>query len=385
MFKQPAPKKNKSKAKAQSIGLYRKVVISFMVITSILILIVLYFSFVSAKITVVPRPEKVTADFTVTVVEAQDGLVADQINGVFFSKKVEGEKQFSATGSKSVSTDIVGKVTITNNYRRPQPLVATTRLLSADNILLRIKERVDVPVGGSVDVAVYADNPEQLKDRILPVGTKFTIPGLWPQLQDKIYAKAKEPIKLGENKVTVLTDDDVKNAKANLLDQLEMQIFVELGLDGNVAKAIDIKEGEAVTSAKVGDAVETFKLKLKATVSGVLFDKENMIKLAENRLRGNLAQDKQIANVDYNSLTYTVEKIDLQNKNATVQIHLEGTAVLRLNSKIFDKDKLKGLSRQQVNSYFFQEPLVDSVTVDFFPFWVRHVPQLPDHIEVIVK
>ena len=383
--KAKSKKKKVHKKTVPSINLYRKVVISFVVLTTILILIVLYFSFVSVKITVMPKPEKVIADFTVEVVEGEDGLVPDQTNGVFFSKEMEGEKEFVATGSKTVSSDVVGRVTIINNYRRPQPLVATTRLLSSDNILLRIKNRVDIPVGGTVDVDVYADDSSQLEGRVLTASTHFTIPGLWPQLQDKIYAEAKTQIKLGENKVTVVAAEDISQAQEELLDQLEMQVFVDLGLEGNIAKAVEIKSAKVTLGAEAGEEVDKFTVKVKATVEGVMFDKENLLRLTESRLRNNLPQDKQLLSVNYDSLTYSVEIMDLDNKTATVRVHLEGISVVRLNSKIFDKDRLKGLTKEQVKSYFTGQPSVESAVVHFFPFWVQRVPQLSDHIEMMVK
>jgi len=382
------PRKKSKKAKARKVStfdLYRKVVISFIVLTSILILIILYFSFVSVKITVIPKPNQVTTDFTVEVVEGEDGLAEGRVNGVFFSKEVEGEKEFSASGSKSVASDIVGRVTIINNYRRPQPLVATTRLLSPDNILLRIKDRVDVPVNGSVEVNVYADDPSQLIDRTLEPGMHFTIPGLWPQLQDKIYAKAKTTIKLGENKISFVTPEDIDQARQEILAQLESQSLSELGLEDNLIKAVTIEEKQSFATAKAGEEIEKFTVKTKAVVQGLFFDRDTLIQLAEARLRNDLTKDEELFQIDDNSLVYSVAEIDLVNKIARIQVNLEGTSVIRLNSEILNKERIKGLTKEQVKNYFSQQPAIEQISIDFFPFWIRKVPQLADHIELIIQ
>lgn len=384
MIKRIDEGKKKPKAKP-AIHLYRRVVLTFVALTAILIAVVLYFSFVSAKIIVTPRPEKVVAEFTVGVIEATDGLVADQINGVFFTKEVSGEKQFTATGTKDMQSDIVGRVKIFNNYRRPQPLVATTRLLSPDNILLRIKNTINVPVGGTVEADVYADDPKQLTGRTLAAGTRFTIPGIWPELQDKIYAEALSQIKTGENKVTVVTAEDIDNAKKDLLNQLKNQSIADLGTDGKVAKAVDVKESKVDVSAKVGDVATNFTVKIQATATGVIFDKDNLIKMAETKLKDSLPKDKQLMSADYESLNYTVEEINLAQKTAKVKVYLDGLSVIKLSSPIFDKTKLEGKSAEEVKEYFASEPAVEGVELNFFPFWVRKVPSLPDHIDVVLK
>ncbi|MBI5621884.1 hypothetical protein HY933_03410 [Candidatus Falkowbacteria bacterium] len=368
-----------------TIALYRKVVISFVILTTILIVLVLYFSFVSADITVIPQPETLTADFSLKVVEAEDGLVPDQVNGIFFDQTAESKKDFTATGSQTVSSDVVGRVTIVNTYRRPQPLVATTRLLSADNVLLHITDRVDVPVGGTVDVDVYADDPNQLKDRTIPVGTRFTIPGLWPQLQDKIYAESATPLQLGDRTVTVLTPEDIDRATQAVIDQLELQTFVSLGLDGNVAKAVTVVDPQITVSAGRGDAVSAFTVSVKATVRGVLFDKDKLLRLAEDRMRSSLPADKQLLSTDPASLQYDIQDVNVKAKTAVIRVQLTGASIIKLNSDIFDKDRLKGLSRQQVESYFASQPSVGSVIIKFFPFWIKTVPQLPDHINVTLE
>ena len=377
---------SKQKAKTvPTIDLYRKVVISFVVLTTILILLVLYFSFVSAKITVTPHPERISADFAVDVVETEDGLVPDKVNGVFFNKEVKGEKEFSTTGSKAIASDIVGRVTVINNYRRPQALRATTRLMSSDNILLRMKDRADIPVGGTVDVDVYADDPAQLEGRTLDTGTHFNIINLWPQLQSEIYAEAATAIKLGENTVAVVTQEDIDKAKDELIDYLKLQTFVDLGLDGNVAKVVEIAEIEMESSAVVGDEVSKFILSMDAVVSGVLFDKDNLMRLAEDRMRSSLDVNKQLLSTDYESLEYSVEDLNLEKARAMIRVKLSGVSVIRLNSDIFDKDRIKGLTREQVKNYFDNQQSVESVVIKFFPFWVNRVPQLSDHINLMVK
>ena len=74
--------------------------------------------------------------------------------------------------------------------------MATTRLLTPDNILFRIKKGITVPANGEIEVNIYPDD-ENFKDIVKP--TKFTIPGLSEKLQKIIYAESRSD--LGKKKL----------------------------------------------------------------------------------------------------------------------------------------------------------------------------------------
>lgn len=364
--------------------LYRQVVLSGAVLVGILIVVVLYFSLVKATISIVPKPQPITADFTVTVTETEDGQAADQLNGVFFSRQVEGEKQFKATGSTTLASDTVGRVRIQNHYRRPQPLVATTRLQASSGVILRIGERVEVPVNGFVDVDVTLDPDHQLPDGGFATSTRFTIPGLWLPLQADIYAEALTPIVAGDRTVTVVAADDLVRARQELLAQLEEQTLQELGVDTKIGKSVSITVTDQQASAAVGDQTERFSLKAKATVQGVFFDRESLIRLVEKKLRTSLPADRQLLVADYQGMTYDISALDIAGKTATLTVHAPGTSVVRLNSSLFDKNTLKGMTKDELSTYFKGQDAIQSFDVTFFPFWVQRVPQLLDHIDIRV-
>ncbi len=386
--KSNAPKrtpKQKVPHTVPSLHLYRKVVVSFVIITALLIVLILYFSFVSATISVVPQPQTVNTTTTISVVGDSDGQLADdQLPGAFFDRQVTGQQQFEATGSVAADSDTVGRVTIVNNYRRPQPLVATTRLLADDGTLLRIVDRVDVPVGQSAEVAVYADDPAQLEGKTIAAGTRFSIPGLWVPLQEDIYAEAVSDIALGQSRLPAVAESDITTAEQKLLEQLEAQVLSELGVDSKVAHAVTMAPIEQTASAAVGDQVEQFSLEVTATAEGVFFDREALIRTMERQLRNSLPDDQQLLDVNYDQLTYDIVAIDVANQTATVEASLSGQSVIRLNSEAFAKDRLKGLTEAEVYQHFAEVAGVESVRVRFFPFWVNRVPQLLDHIDIRV-
>jgi hypothetical protein len=142
------------------LNIYRKIALSFIVIVAVLIGVIFYFTLSFAYVTVYPKGQDIKTDFNFIVVEDANAVKPD--DGIFLGKIVdqtqEAEKIFSATGSKVLEGDTLGKVKIFNNLDRSQVLIATTRLLTADNILFRIKNRVEVPARGSVDTVAYPDD-----------------------------------------------------------------------------------------------------------------------------------------------------------------------------------------------------------------------------------
>ena len=89
-------------------------------------------------------------------------------------------------------------------------MVATTRLLTSEGVLFRLKDRVNVPAGGEIEVEVYADQ-SGIASEIGP--SQFTIPGLRTDLQKLIYAVSKESMKGGIKKTGVLSVDDWSRAQ----------------------------------------------------------------------------------------------------------------------------------------------------------------------------
>lgn len=83
------------------------------------------------------------------------------------------------------------KIRIYNNYEKDQPLVATTRIMSPDKKIFRIEKTITIPAQSNMEVGIYLDNNND-KNFYYPKNTKFTIPGLWVDLQNEIYGLTDE-------------------------------------------------------------------------------------------------------------------------------------------------------------------------------------------------
>lgn len=388
------PKKIQPTFKPQPVNLYKKIAICFVVLTGLLVLFVFYLSFGQAKIVVTPARQPVSVDFIADLTPkegAQVALVPGRItiSGVLDETTVSGSKEYQATGSKIAESEAVGgKVTIINNYNKTQPLVATTRLLSPKGILFRIKNRVDVPAGGKVEVEVYADPPTA--EAAALGSTHFTIPGLWPALQDKIYGESYEKMSGGKKEVKLVTQTDLDSAYADLTKILSEKVIEdskkEMKSAGEILGRVLITEiSERKSSAAVGDEKDKFIVTLKFKAVGVAFYRRDLESLAVTQIQGRVPEDKELVSVDLNNLSFIIEKYDLKEKEANINVHLAGEAILKSESKILDKNNFVGLSKEDALKYFNSFPEIQNVEIDFSPFWVRKIPKLKDHVEIIIK
>ncbi len=375
---------------------YKRIAFTFIALTGVLVLLAAYFVLSKAEITITVAKEPISVDFIADLKESSEegdssvALVpgAKSIWGRLLETTVSGSKEYKATGEKTVDTEVGGKVTIINNYSKNQPLVATTRLLSPEGILFRIKNRVDVPAGGKVEVEVYADPPTDEAAKLGP--TKFIIPGLWEGLQDKIYGQSYESMHGGKQKVKFVTQTDLDSAYNDLTQILSNQVMEalkkEMPAAGEIFGKMVIKEiHEKRSSLGVGEIGDKFTVNLKLKVVGVAFYRRDLESLAYDQLQARVPEGKELLNVDYNALTFLIEKYDLKSREANIMVHLDGEMAMRSDNPIFSTEKFIGLSKEKVIQYLSTYPEIERITIKFSPFWVKKVPQIKNNVKITIK
>jgi hypothetical protein len=363
------------------LNIYKKIALSFIILTLVLIAIVFYFTLSYAYITVYPKQQTVQTDFKFYI--AEDDAVINPSDGIFkgtiVNQTLEGIKTFATTGTKTLPSDIVGKVKIINNLSREQILIPKTRLLTADNILFRLTDRVTIPARNNVIADVYADDPSK---PMVKAGTKFTIPGLNANLQGLIYATAENDFKADGQTISAVSAEELDKAAAEYAEELGQQIFK--AEDQNKAKILTKEVIEKSFSNKAGDEVSNFTLKLKLKVVGVIFEEQQVKDFARKILEQTLPEDQELSSVN-DQLIYEIEKYDLDNKLAQIKSNINGISILSGNSPILDTDKLVKLNLSEIKAYLENFDTIEKVDINFFPYWLRKVPYFQDHIIIRVK
>ncbi|PIR92872.1 hypothetical protein COT99_03860 [Candidatus Falkowbacteria bacterium CG10_big_fil_rev_8_21_14_0_10_43_10] len=374
---------------ARSISIYRKIAITFIVLTLLLAAVVVYFSIVSVKIVIIPNKERTSTSFIVTIKDgaSREELKGLAITGLVRQVAVEAESNFFATGKEVKDVEVTGKITIYNTSRTEQPLIKTTRLLSSDGKLFRLKDTVRVPAGGQVDnVEVSADQAGQ-EMTIEP--TKFTIPGLNTIRQESIHGESFEKFQYVEKGETLISNEDLNKAKENLKQRLKDRLAETVknnnyqGYD-NVVQKIDENAVKFETGAKAGDKVNEFKMSAKVDAAVVAFKTEDVSETAKLKVGESLPDDKQLESFDSNNFEYSVDKYSLDKGIADLKVNVAAQMILKEGTEIIKADRLVGLSRGQLDDYLSSLREVAGYEVKFTPNWITKVPSLIDHVKVEV-
>lgn len=364
------------------LNIYRKIALSFIIIVAVLIGVIFYFTMSFAYITVTPKAQEINTDFNFIIVEDQlavrpdDGILAGKV----IDQTIEAEKVFPATGTTVLAGDITGKVKIFNNQSKSQVLIATTRLLTADNILFRIKDRVEIPARGSIDAIAYPDDPAK---PLVKSGTKFTIPGLSQSLQELVYAQAIEDFVATGQPIKIVSKEDLDKALTSYIDELAQQTVA--GVDPTAAKVLNKEVVSQEFSNKEGDKVSEFKLKLKVRVTGVTFNQQDVIDYAKKILTQQVTADQQLVGDNSDKLIFEIEKVDLANHLAQLKSNIKGTVVVSADSQIFNREKIKSMNEDEVKAYLGTFSEIETAEVKFFPSWLKKMPFFSDHIIIKIN
>lgn len=368
--------------------IYGRIAFSFVALTLILVAIVLYFGLTRLNIVIIPTQEKISDSSTMEIINQAGGLSlgSEQIYGIVRQVPVEQFKEFNASGKAILGQEVIGKITIINNYVKNQPLVATTRLLSSDNKLFRLKNTVNAPAGGRVEAEIYADDP---KPEAAVGPGKFTIPGLWAGIQDKIYAQSQEPMKYSQKlKYTIQqrdVDTAVKELRNDLLANAKNQVA---GAYQNYAQALFAVDNNSITqevNGKVGEEKEKFSIKMTTMVAVVAFNDEQIYNRVKAKLAANLADDKEISNFKKQDMLYILGDFNITGGTAVVKVDSTAQAALKDSAKVIKKNNLTGLSYEQLRTYLNSLPEVAGYQIKFFPSFIRKAPSLVDRIEIKIK
>jgi len=381
-------KASPAKKQAWPASIYRKIAVSFIVLTVLFIGLIFYLTMVKVSITIVPAQQKLSDSLTVAVYDqSKAGLAGNQdIVGAVKQVDVQLSKKYPVSGKEVLGSEVTGKVTIINNYTKNQPLVATTRLITADNKLFRIKDTVNVPAGGQAVVNVYAD---EAKPEMAVGPTNFTIPGLWAGLQDKIYGQSQAAMVYSEKVKKSITQNDidaaVKDLKDNLVSQAKDQIGAAFKDYDQVIYQLDNNAVSQQFDGKVGEEKDSFNATMKTKVTVVAFKDDKTYDLAQQKLNSTLADGQELIEFNKSEMSYSLSQVDPVAGTASVNVAFSGKMSLKDSAGIVDRNKLVGLTSDQLKQYLDKIPQIAGYEIKFSPPFITKVPNLTDRISIEIK
>lgn len=411
-------------------SVYRRIAYTFIALTIVIVVAVLWLTSVRAEVTVKVKRESVKLDGVVEIAkQPQTGQIPGRVvQGVFEKVQefpVQGEA--GAPANPAAPTPVVptpapapviqndnviarGTVKIYNKYSSAQTLVRTTRLLAPNGDLYRIDAQVNVPAGGSVTVAAYAD--KQGSQYVLTAPTTFTIPGLHDTaLQKLIYAESVGSFTasaVGSSKTTtpppaatptdvptkpkngkLVVQADLDNAQKTLNDAVMAQAMSALGDEVPEKDHMDVvyvvKVVDSHFMVRPGDIAETFLASVKLDVTAVYYSKDDMMSLVRSRLKEKVPDGREFLPFDGGAVTYSLESSDPKTETASIRVSADATYRLSPSSPLLQKTVIAGKSKSDAESILKAVDGVDTVTIDIKPGWLDTIPTLQDRIDLKVE
>jgi len=367
-------------------GAYAKIAYSFVALTVVVVLAALWFSSVSATVTVSATREEmpIALELDVSKNPTESQIAGRVIQGVF-----DGMDEYTVTSSQAtmVPGTSVGRVRITNTYSSNQPLVKTTRLLTSDGRLYRISDSVTVPAGGSVEVEAYADQMGSNYDFSTP--TSFSIPGLSVDLQRFVTAKSITSFTGGQQSMHVLTQSDIANAQRELRDKIVLDAEKKLRAsvtDSRFAESAYVPEDvEVNTSARAGDQTDHFMLSLRVKVTGVFYAKSDMDTFVKNGIASHVPVGHILAADDPVKVTYDVSSANPTLETAHITVNADVLTKPTNADGFIAKDAIAGLPVNEAVQTLEQMKGVENADVVVHPSWVRRLPKVTGKITVKIR
>lgn len=369
---------------------YRNIAAIFFGSTIILAAVIFHSIYGSAKIIITPAFQKVSDEAMVRI-QAEPGKADEKdgftVQGKLYEFLVNESVSVGATGEKIVFGDTVGTLEIINNYSRDQALVATTRLVAPDGTLVRLKDKVTVPRGGRVQAQVYPDAPESFRE-LEP--TKFIIPGLFHDLQDKIFAQSKDTLRKGGAKITVISEQDMNTLEKKILEIIDgnAQESAQAKLTGAEALYTRLFQKEILRkdiAGAVGEERGSVDAQFEARVYALVFDELRVVGLMKKELSSGLSLGKELKELDPKSIIYTIDKFDPEAQSAAVKVYAEGKAAVKSGHNIFDKSKILAKRPEEAAQYYKSFPEVQNVEIELRPKWLKRLPRFENKIEIVVQ
>ncbi len=370
---------------APSVTLYRRIATLFLALTAGVVLLVVYVVFARASVVILSKQDEVKADFLVDVARNPG---EGEVKGDVLEMQDALTQSFPSASNSSVDAQAEGRVKIASNLGHAQTLIATTRLLTADGKLFRIKKTVTVPGTGSVEVDAYADLPGTQGE--ITTAT-FTIPGLNPDLRKHFTVTIVTPFTGGKKDGRVITQQDIDKATEVVSKKLGEDLSNRLrqkAKDAGVStdgEDIKLEIVSKTTDVSVGSSAEQFSLTVTVKAIAVFYDKAAFEAIVRAKLAERLMEDHALLSLDQGSVTKEIDKRDLTAGRATLQTSAKGIEVLSAKSRSLDPQKFTGISVDAAQKYLQSLDGVASASVQTKPFWTYRMPNVAEHIKVEVR
>lgn len=364
-----------------SVGFYRTIAVSFLVVTLVLLGIIIFFTSKKATIVVVAKTDNKNVNLDINVEKQKTGDLS--VVGLVTTTEFKWSQKYFPTGNKTTTGLAVGSVVLHNETSAPQILVKTTRLLTPSGVLFRLSDRAIIPANGKVTASVYADQPGA-SGNIGP--SKFTIPGLNEEKQKVIYAESSKDMAGGVRTVGVLSAEDLKAAELDYVEKVKQAVDGSLAPNGSFnQKLIFVPSHNVAADRKAGEEVTEFNLSGTSTVVVVFYNTADLKSVLEKEISSRVdVSTEKVLSVSKEPQV-SLASYDLDKQQARFSVYQDVLVTLDANADKLVSANFFGKNKDEIERYVFGLGHVVGVDVKFSPSWMRSAPAVTDRIQVIVK
>lgn len=313
------------------------------------------------------------------------------------TKKTYSEKA-PATGQVDKGEKAIGTVTLTNCSKEDK-LDDTTRTVpsgatvSIDGLSYVTTANVTLEPSGYTGNTCKFDKSKDVDVVAKEAGEKYNIAAKDGYAVSGLATASGSGTAMsgGTTKIVkVLTEDDIANLRAKITgsntDDQKTALEKLLKDEGSIAivDTFSATQGEVVLSAKAGDEV--------ADVTATMGDTFTMAGVQESALEelvkaeGIKKLDKEKEEVYDSGIKKARLKVSKPGKPGEYLLAVSSTVV---SGPKIDQDKIKrdmaGKKRSQAETEIGEWPGVQSVTVEYSPFWVSKAPSKPERITITIE
>lgn len=354
----------------------------------------------SASIFVSLESEPITKVASITI----DNNIAktDQDAGKVAGQKIESELThevtFEATGKKEVGTKAKGTIEVRNRLGADISLPVGTRF-SSGGLIFVSTTAANVPKGsanlnpdgsattvpGTAKVNVEALSPGE---DFNIAQSQFAVTSLSASQQQYVTGISENAMTGGTSKtVTVVSEDDVKNATTKLKNEVEPKLKEKLEEQAKnltvLAGTLEITVDNPTVSEKVGDEAESFKVSATAKGRTIGFlageYQETIFALA----RKDLPEGKELVIANSDSIETSVSDVKIAEGLIILKASLKSEVVNQVNQEEL-KNSLIGLSFGEAENLLKSHDGFTDAKIQLHPSYKKHLPKSPKKIDIVL-
>lgn len=374
---------------------YKKVIIAFAIIALFFVLFILYSTLSQATIKIHPKKihKDVKLDVLVDSHASKVNFGTQTLPGRILEQTQEVSQMFRVE-ERDVPAFAKGTVTLINKRGSQQSLVAGSHLraeeskdANGDPIYFLSDERVVIPGNGSVDVSVTAEQ-KGAESNIAP--QKLIIDRLNSSAWDVVYAESHEPMSGGTILGRIATQEDIDAVKSKLSDFLRDQSITELNTplpddEQILPETVHVEILDSTIDVEPDTEVEQFTMSIKQNTTAFVFSRRDLLGLAIEALGDLETENEEYREYREEDFSITLDHLDIEQGVAGFVVELTGTFDVNLSQRALDIEQLLGRNREEVLEYYAEFEHIESVEVDFWPFWVRHVPSWQHNVNIMIE